>query len=34
MLLKNFFNDGTKKAVIVVKKLFNDVTKKVPSRWK
>ena len=34
MLLKKFFNDGTKKAVIVVKKLFNDVTKRVPSRWK
>ena len=31
MLLKKFFNDGIKKAVMVVKKLFN-VTKKVPSR--
>ena len=31
MLLKNLFNDGTKKAVMVLKKFFNDATKKVPS---
>ena len=31
MLLKNLFNDGTKKAVMVLKKFFNNATKKVPS---
>ena len=30
MLLKKFFNDGTKQAVMVLKKFFNDATKKIP----
>ena len=33
-VVKNFFNDGTKKAVMVLKKFSNDATKKVPSWWK
>ena len=31
MMLKIFFNDGTKKAVMVLKNFLNDATKKVPS---
>ena len=30
MLLKKFFNNGTKQAVMVIKKFFNDATKKIP----
>ena len=32
MLLKKFFNVGSKRAVMEVKNSFNNVTKKVPSR--